>query len=174
MVFQVGDTVVKPSLGLCKITGVRTMLVDGRHEEFFIVLSGDVRVMVPKSRAEKGELRCAMTEQELAELYAFFEQPLLTDDADPENPYHFDRKEMEVAVVQRDPKVLARWIRVLFNHEKDIQSGRQEADLWTRMMRVLTEEISFVEKTTKGKITVKIKGLMQAARKKRKERIARS
>ncbi|MBE7560270.1 hypothetical protein HS125_15550 [bacterium] len=173
MTFQVGDTVVKPSLGLCKIMGMRTMVVDGRCEEYFIVLSGDVRVMVPRSRAEKGELRPAMTEEQLAALYHAFEEPLLADDHEPDNPYHLDPREMEKALAYRDPMAIAQWMRALFNHEKDIALSRAEADLWTRMLRVLTEEISFVEKTTKGKITVKIKGLMQAARKKRKERINR-
>ena len=172
MSFQIGDMVIKPALGLCKITGVRKMQVDGRDEEFFIVYCGDVKVMIPRGRAEKGELRRPITEDEIGSLYSMFEEPVFFDDDDPDNPYHLDRVKMNEAMSTWNPIELATWIRALFNHEKDMPMTKQEADYWTKMMRMMTEELSHIEHTTRGKITVKIKGLLQAARKRRKEKVA--
>jgi RNA polymerase-interacting CarD/CdnL/TRCF family regulator len=171
MSFQVGDTVVKPSLGICKITGVRKMEVEGKSEEYLVVHSGEVKVMIPRARAEAGDLRRLATLEEMEKTYSLFDEPLFFDEDDLDNPYHLDYKVMDKAISGRDPMSLAAWVRALFNNEKDMPTDKRANDYWTRMMRLITEEFSHIEHTTKGKITVKVKGLLQAARKKRKGKI---
>ena len=63
MTFQVEQNVVKPNLGICKIIAVRGCRWKAKEQQFYVLQSGDVKVMVPFAHAHMGGLRLPLDEQ---------------------------------------------------------------------------------------------------------------
>jgi hypothetical protein len=82
-VFQVGDTVIKPSIGICRIKAIRRLQIEDRSEAYYVIQSGEVDVLVPKKLADSGALRSPMNEESLKRIYEALEAPYKAYPVDP-------------------------------------------------------------------------------------------
>ncbi len=167
--FHVGDVVVKPSVGVCKINGIRRLEIDSRAEDFYVILSGDVEVLVPRKQADRGALRPPMDEQALREVLAALETPFrpITLEQGDELPemYQYSAMELKDTLKRRIPMELTELIRILFNKEQDHVLDKKESECLSQAMNMLVEEIAYLEKTTKGRAKVQLNKLLAASRK---------
>ncbi|HNT36709.1 MAG TPA: CarD family transcriptional regulator [bacterium] len=180
MAFQIGDVVVKPSLGICKIRAKTTLTVEGKQQEFFVIYSGDVRVLVPVEQAKKGTIRHVMSEKVQKKVLKDLQEPLRlpTDQHGDilEEAYRLDADQSNAIIKERDPEKLCGLIRLLFNKMKDHQQleDKAEQSLFSEALSLLSEELAYLEKTIKGRMTSQIKQMLAEARKKRKKEKAGS
>jgi len=146
--FQVGDTVVEPTLGICKVEGVRRMTVDGQTEDYYIFLSGKARVMVPKSQVEKRGIRKPMTDADIKKMYATLRTPV--------SPARGDARQMYLnyrdIIKSGDPIRICRLIRELhILSETDDLKGK-EKEIMEQAMEFLVNEMLFVTDESKTKV----------------------
>lgn len=175
--FHAGDVVVKPSVGLCKIHGIRRMEIEARVEDFYVIHSGEVEVLVPRKQADQGALRSPMSEQQLQEVYAALEvsfRPFTIEQGDdlPEL-YQRPATELKEILKRRSPLELVETIRILYNKEQDHGLDKKESNALVQAMNMLVEEIAYLEKTTKGRSKIQMNKLLAAGRKEgRREKAA--
>ena len=167
--FHIGDVVVKPSVGICKIHGIRRMEIETRVEDFYVIHSGEVEVLVPRKQADRGALRRPMSEKELEEVYAALEVPFrpFTIDQGDKLPdlYKCPATELKEILKRRAPLELVEIIRILHNKEQDHVLDKKEINCLTAAMSMLVEEIAYLEKTTKGRAKIRMNKLLGAGRK---------
>ncbi|MDX9753745.1 MAG: CarD family transcriptional regulator [bacterium] len=173
MAFGIGDTVVKPGLGICKIKSIRKMQVEGKEQSFYVLQSGDVKVMVPFAYAHAGGLRSVMTESQIDELFAFFREPILLPEHETDTPDLYaikvDRAKDEIK--QRSPLVVAAIAKTLFYKSKLCDLPKIETELLQGSLTTLAEEVAHAQHTTRQKILFKIRSILTEGRKARKDSI---
>ncbi|MBN2329372.1 MAG: hypothetical protein JXR73_19680 [Candidatus Omnitrophica bacterium] len=170
MNFQVGDTVVKPGLGICKIKAIRKMQVEGKDQTFYVLQSGDVKVMVPFSYAHSGGLRPLLTEEGIEKLFSFLSEPILIPEDERESPDHYlvNVEEAKEQIKHRDPIALANLVKILFYKIKIADIPKAETDIYQGSMQALSDEIAHIEHTTKQKAAHRIRSTLTESRKSRK------
>ncbi|HOE12210.1 MAG TPA: CarD family transcriptional regulator [bacterium] len=170
--FQIGDTVVKPGLGLCKIKGVQKMSLNGEECELYVLQAGEVKVMVPLSAAHTGGLRAIMDPELAEQVLGAIAEPIYLEEDQDETPqlYAIDIDQARDQVKRRDPLGLAEIIRRLFNKAKVQDLSKYEQEIYSQSMNMLGDEIAHLEHTTRMKITHRIRTLLNEARKQRKSK----
>lgn len=168
--FHVGDTVIKPSIGICKIKAIRRLEIEDRTEDYYVIQSGDVDVMVPRKLADHGALRTPMSEESLKAIYQELESPFRPVNVHPsalEIPevYRIQVMECKEILKKRNPHDLVGIIRTLYNKQNDYNLEKKEDELLNTALNMLVEEIAYLEKTTKGRIKTQINKLLAAGRK---------
>ena len=167
--FHAGDVVVKPSVGLCKIHGIRRMEIEARVEDFYVIHSGEVEVLVPRKQADQGALRAPMSEPQLQEVYAALEAPFrpfaIEQGDDLPEEYQYSALELKEVLRRRTPLELVDVIRALYNKEQDHVLDKKESQCLLQAMNMLVEEIAYLEKTTKGRSKIQMNKLLAAGRK---------
>jgi len=171
MSFNVGETVVKPGLGICKIKAVRKMQVEGKDQTFYVLQSGDVKVMVPFSYAHAGGLRQLLDEEGTEKIFELLSKPIKIPKDERESPEHYPLKleDAKEQVKHRDPEVLAELIKTLYYKVKIVDIPKAENEIYQGSMQALSDEIAHIEHTTRQKVTNRIKAALDEARKLRKE-----
>lgn len=166
MKFQVGDMVIRPALGLCKITGITRMQLDDKTVEMYELKSGEGAIVrVPRSQAEAGGFRYPVDEAGIDAVLAILATPAKQDEV---LGYALDVRAALEHVRNRDVIELARLLRILFNKEKDVELDKRENEILTAAMNCLSEEIAHHRRTIKGKITAELKKTLATARKERR------
>lgn len=165
MKFHVGDVVVRPPLGLCRISGITRMEIDGQTLEMYELEANEGTVRVPVLQAESGGFRYPVDEAGAEEIVRLLSEPVKVDEV---QEFVLDVREAMATIRNRDLPELARLVRILFNKEKDFDLDKREAETLNSAMRCLTEEIAHLRRTIKGKVTSELKKAMAAARKERR------
>ena len=167
--FHVGDTVVKPSIGICKIKAIRRLEIENRTEDYYVVQSGEVDVLIPRKLADQGALRLPMDETRVEKLRKQIEAPFrplgFTEEGDLPPEYQLKPTEVKAMLKRRDPEELVELIRVLFNKQNDFSLDKKETDYLSEAMSMVVEEIAYLEKTTKGRVKTHLNKLLSAGRK---------
>lgn len=170
MSFQVGDTVIKPGLGICKIKAIRKMQVEGKDQAFYVLQTGDVKVMVPFAYAHAGGLRSLLNEEGIENLFHYLSEPILVPEDERESPHHYplNIEEAKEQVKQRDPITLAALIKTLFYKTKIVDLPKVETEIFQNSMQALSDEIAHIEHTTRQKAAHRIRSTLTESRKSRK------
>ncbi len=166
MTFQVEQNVVKPNLGICKIIAVRRMQVEGKEQQFYVLQSGDVKVMVPFAHAHTGGLRLPLDEQGIEKLFDYLQEPIPAPDpqTDIDDMYPVDVDQAKDEIKQRDPDVISKWIKTLFYKEKTVELSKGEADIYKNALALLAEEIAHVNHISRLKASNRIKSILKTGR----------
>jgi len=168
-VFQVGDTVIKPSIGICRIKAIRRLQIEDRSEAYYVIQSGEVDVLVPKKLADSGALRPPMNEESLKKIYEALEAPYRAYPVDPgedlPEAYRFAPADVKAKLKKREPAELVEIVRNLYNKEHDYVLDKKETEAYAAALNMLVEEVTFLEKSTKGRIKTKITKMLSAGRK---------
>lgn len=170
--FNIGDVVVKAGLGICRIKAVQTLAVEGKEQSLYILQSGDVKVMIPFDKAHAGALRPVMTKEQIVEIEDFlrtsFPLPGEYEKEDPEG-YSVDQFASFDTIKYRDPKAVAVIIHKLFYKSKLVNLTVTEDKIYKEAMKVLSEEISYVEHSTRLIIGNRLKSVLTEGRQARKD-----
>ena len=171
MMYQVGDTVIKPGLGICKIKAIRKMPVDGIEQSFYVLQSGDVKVMVPFDQAHAGGLRPLLDMDGVQRILTGLREPILPGGDAGEKPetYSLEIEKTKEELKHRDPAVMAAIVKTLFYKSKLFDLAKAETEIYQTALQALADEIAHVEHTTRLKAANLIKSNLTEGRKARKE-----
>ena len=170
--FQVGDTVIKPGLGLCKIKGLQKMEIEGSECELYVLQAGDVKVMVPLAAAHSGGLRAPIDAEQAEQVLGIIAEPIYLEEDQDELPdtYDIDVDQARDQIKRREPLALAEIVRRLFNKGKIVELSKHESEIYSQCMNMLGDEIAHLEHTTRMKMTHRFRTLLNEARKQRKSK----
>ncbi len=171
MEFHVGDSVVKPGLGICKIKAIRKLEVDGKQQSFYALQSGEANVMIPFEKAHKGAIRMPISKEEMEKIYEYFHEPIVVPKDEYEEPemYPVDPDESHKSIKEWEPHGLAKILKHTFYKEKMGQITNEEKDLFKQAMALLSEEFAHLDRTIRPRAMHKIKNALKEGRTKRKE-----
>jgi len=62
--FRVGETVVDPQLGICDVSGLNFLHLDGKEELYYVLHSSNTKIMVPESQVINRGLRKPVSKKE--------------------------------------------------------------------------------------------------------------
>lgn len=167
--FHIEDVVIKPSVGLCKIKAIRRMEIEDRTEDYYVIQSGDVDVLVPRKLADNGAIRHPMDEALLKRVWEQLEAPFrpaaLIEDEEADTLRSMSAAEIKSLLRRRDPMELVEAVRFLHNKQQEYVLDKKESGCLTNASAMLVEEMAFVEKTTKGRIRTQLNRMLATGRK---------
>ena len=140
--FAPGDTVVEPTIGICRVEGVCSKTIDGATEEYYIFSSEKARVMVPKSQLPKRGIRKPMTDEGVKKVYSLLKMPVSPSRGDARQMYLNYREIVKICKLIRDLYVL---------DETDELKGK-EKEIMEQAMSFLVDEILYVSQESKTKV----------------------
>ncbi len=155
--FKIGDTVVEPTIGICRVQGVRQMAVDGRLEDYFIFQSATARVLVPRSQLRRRGIRPPMSKDDIRKVASALRVPAHPVRGDAKAQY-LDYQE---TLKSGDPLRIARLLRSLFILEQSDDLKGKEKELMEQARRFLVDEIMFIQGTPRTKTQEEIEETLQ-------------
>ena len=164
--FHVGDTVVEPTIGICKVEGIRRQVVDGTEEDFYVFQSDSARVMVPRSQVDRRGIRKPMTEEEIKKIYNMLKMPV--------SPVRGDARQMYLnyrdIIKSGDPTKICKLIRDLYVLDEMDELKGKEKEILEQAMTFLLDEIVFVTSDSKTKIRADIDECLSKMYKKKQDK----
>lgn len=169
-VLKVGDTVVEPSIGICRVQGIRRMVVDGHTEEYYIFQAPTAQVLVPASQLEKRGIRRPMSKDDIKKIAGTLKVPVTPIRGDARAQY-LDYQE---TLKSGDPTRISKLLRSLFILDQSDDLKGKEKELMEQARKFLVEEITFIKGSPKTKVLNDINESLRAMYKKKvqKEREA--
>lgn len=150
--FRMGDTVVEPTLGICKVQGIRQMSVDGQLEDFFILEGAQARVLVPRSQLVRRGVRSPLTKEEVKKIHISLRVPVNPSRGNAREEY----LEYQESLKSGDPVRISKLLRKLFLLDQTSDLKGKEKELMELARKFLVDEITFIGGESKTKITNEI------------------
>jgi len=173
MEFKIGDTVVEPSIGICKVEGIRLIAVDGQKLEAYVFHAPgtNATVLVPKNKVEKRGVRKPMSKEEAKKVLALLKVPTSPNRNDAKMQYSGYREIMNSG----DPTKISKLLRDLYTLDQSNELKGKEREIMEQARKFLVDEITFIRADAKNKVTDDIaESLKQMYKKKvQKDREAR-
>jgi RNA polymerase-interacting CarD/CdnL/TRCF family regulator len=172
MQFKIGDTVVEPSIGICKVEGIRRMNADGAMTEFYVFHApNNTTVLVPRSQIEKRGVRKPMEKDEIKKVIASLKVPTTPSRTDARLQYTTYREVMNSG----DPMKISKLLRDLYTLDQSNELKGKEREIMEQARKFLSDEIQHVRDDAKNKVADEItEALKQMYKKKvQKDREAR-
>lgn len=163
MKLTIGETVVEPTLGICKIEGVKLMTIDDKEEIYYVFKSGNASVLVPKPQLEKRGIRKPMDEEDIKKVFTLLRSPVSPTRQDARAQYISYRDIMKSG----DPMKIAKLLRGLYILEQSDELKGKEREIMDSARRFLVDEITFVKQTPKAKVTERINNALKTMYKKK-------
>jgi CarD family transcriptional regulator len=150
MEFKIGDTVVEPSIGICRIEGIRQMSVDGDTRTFYVFhAANNASVMVPTNQIEKRGVRRPMSKEEARKVMTALKTPASPNRNDAKMQYTAYREILNSG----DPTRIARLLRDLFTLDQTNELKGKEREIMEQARTFLINEISHIRDESKTKIS---------------------
>ena len=146
--FKVGDTVVEPSIGICRVQGIRRMKIDDIVEDYFIFQSPTAKVLVPRSQLAKRGIRRPMSKDDIKKVSSALKMPVTPVRGDARAQY----LDYQDTLKSGDPMRISKLLRNLFilNQTDDLKG--KEKELMESARKFLVEEITFTKGDPKTKV----------------------
>lgn len=145
---RVGDTVVEPTIGICRVQGIRPMTIDGTLEDYFIFQSATAKVLVPRSQMTKRGIRKPMTKDDIKKVNTILRSPV--------NPVRGDAKtqylDYQETLKSGDPTRISKLLRNLYILDQSDELKGKEKELMEQARNFLIEEITFIKGDSKTKV----------------------
>lgn len=161
--FKVGDTVVEPTIGVCRIQGVRSVIIDGATEEYFIFQAPNAQVLVPKSQVVKRGVRKPMSKDDIKKVTTMLKAPVATHRGDAREEY----LEYQDILRSGNPTRISQLLRRLFILAQSDDLKGKEKELMEQARRFLVDEITFIQGESKTKILGDINEALRSMYKKK-------
>lgn len=149
---KVGDTVVEPSIGVCRVQGIRQMVVDGATEDYFIFQAPTAKVLVPRSQLMKRGIRKPMTKDDIKKVNTTLRAPVTPVRGEARSQY----LEYQETLKSGDPTRISKLLRNLFILDQTDELKGKEKELMEQAKKFLIEEITFIKGTPKTKVSAEI------------------
>ncbi len=146
--FVVGDTVVEPSVGVCRIEGIRRQRIDDKIEDYYIFDSGTAKVYVPLSQIQRRGVRRPMTRQQIRKIYSQLRVPVAINRHEARMQYLTYREVMRSG----DPVKITRLLRELFTLDKMDDLKGKEKEIMEQAKKFLVDEIAFIQDHPRAKV----------------------
>lgn len=144
---RIGETVVEPTLGICIVEGVKSMIVDGQNEIFYIFESGNAKVMVPRSQIAKRGIRRPMTREDVKKVYTLLKQPVSPSRGDARTQYLNYRDILKSG----NPQKITKLLKDLYTLDQSDDLKGKEKEIMEQAKKFLVDEITFVRDLPKTK-----------------------
>jgi len=142
--FKVGDKIIHNSYGLCEIAAIETQDTYYGKQECYIIYMQGTKIMIPVVHAEM--LRYPIKKEEVVKVLEVLGKP---DELPEELPYKERIKVFTEKLISNDILKIAEALRNLtFLDTVDKLKG-PEKNLFERVNKILSEEISFVQNISK-------------------------
>jgi CarD family transcriptional regulator len=150
MEFKIGDIVVEPSIGICKIEGIRQMPVDGEIRTFYVFhAANNASVMVPTNQIEKRGVRRPMAKEDARKVMTVLKTPAATNRNDAKMQYTHYREILNSG----DPTRIAKLLRDLHTLDQTNELKGKEKEIMEQARTFLVNEISHIKDESKTKIS---------------------
>ena len=159
--FKVGETILKPSMGICKIRGIRRMNFDGIEKKCYVIAAGDASIMVPMDKAFELGLRYPINEEEVDNLLEKFKEVYEL----PEELPSVEVLAMKALMKKRKVEDLAHIIQNMYHRNKVEPMNSREEDCWVSATKLLAEEMAHAKHTTRAKMVNQIRGALAQSKK---------
>lgn len=150
--FRVGETVVEPSVGVCRIEGIKSQQIDGKREDYYIFNSGTAKVYVPLSQIERRGVRRPMTRDEIKKIYAQLKVPVIPSRSDARLQYLAYREVMKSG----EPQKISKLLRELYMLDRMDELKGKEKEIMEQAKKFLVDEIAFIREDPKAKVLEEI------------------
>jgi CarD family transcriptional regulator len=174
MKFNLGETVIEPTNGICTMEGMRRMKVDGKEMTVYIFQAASAKVYVPADQIENRNIRKPMDREEVKRVLASLKQPVSPNRDDARLQYTAYREVMKSG----DPMKIARLLRDLFILDQADDLKGKEKEILEQAKKFLCDEISFVREASKTQVLEQINEALRQMYKKKmakdKERAKKS
>lgn len=163
--FKVNDTVVEPTIGICKIEGIVQKTVDNKTELYYVfeAEANRTKVYIPKSQIKKRGVRKPMTKEAIKKIINMLKVPVTPQRTDLRTQYLTYRDIMKSG----DPVQICKLLRDLYILEQSDELKGKEKEIMDQASKFLIEEIVFVKEDSKTKVTEQINESLKAMYKKK-------
>ncbi len=163
MKFNIGETIIEPTNGICTMEGMRRMKVDGEEMTVYIFSAANAKVYVPADQIEKRRIRRPMDREEVKRVLASLKQPVSPNRDDARLQYSNYRDIMKSG----DPMKIARLLRDLYILDQSDDLKGKEKEIMDQAKKFLCDEISYIRQVSKSQVMEQINdGLRQMYKKK--------
>lgn len=166
MKFKRGETVIEPSIGICKTIGMKRMKVDGQEMTVYIFEAQSANVYVPEDQVEKRGIRPPMTRDDVKKVLNKLKQPAAPNRADARLQYVNYREIMKSG----DPMKIASLLRDLYILDMNDDLKGKEKEIMEQAKKFLCEEVSFVREQSKATVQETINDALRQMFKKKTQR----
>jgi CarD family transcriptional regulator len=174
MKFNIGETVIEPTNGICEMEGMRRMKIDGVEMTVYIFKAQSAKVYVPADQIENRNIRRPMSREDVKKVLASLKQPVSPNREDARMQYTHYREIMKSG----DPMKIARLLRDLFILDASGDLKGKEKEIMEQTKKFLIDEIAFIRQVSKGQVQEQIMESLRAMMKKKiakdKERVKKS
>lgn len=143
---------VEPSIGVCRVQGIRQMTVDGISEDYYIFQAPTAKVMVPRSQVAKRGIRRPMTKDDVKKVNTTLRSPINPVRGEARSQY----LEYQEILKSGDPTRISKLLRNLFILDQTDELKGKEKELMEQARMFLIEEISFINGAPKSKVSTDI------------------
>lgn len=163
MKFNIGETIIEPTNGICTMEGMRRMKVDGKDMIVYIFQAANAKVYVPADQIENRNIRRPMNRDDVKRVLASLKQPVSPNREDARLQYNNYREIMKSG----DPMKIARLLRDLFILDQNDDLKGKEKEIMDQARKFLCDEISYIRQCSKTQVMEQINdGLRQMYKKK--------
>ena len=148
MKFDKGETVVEPTIGICKVIGMKMMHVDDQDITMYIFEAQGAYVYVPASKVVERGIRRPMTRDEVKRVLATLKTPVAPNRDDTRMQYVNYRDIMKSG----EPMKITRLLRDLFILDQSDDLKGKEKEIMDQARKFLIDEIAFVREISKSQV----------------------
>ncbi len=174
MKFQIGETVIEPTNGICTMEGMRRMHVDNQDMTVYIFQAINAKVYVPADQIERRNIRRPMDREEVKRVLASLTQPVSPNRDDARLQYSHYRDIMKSG----DPMKIARLLRDLYILDQADDLKGKEKEIMEQAKKFLCDEIAYIRQVSKTQVLEQINEALRQMHKKKvqkdKERAKKS
>lgn len=160
---KIKQIVVEPTVGICEVEGLRRMVVDGVERDFYILSSGNAKIMIPIEQIEKRGIREPMTKEEIKKIFQQLKVPVSPTRGNTKAQYLGYREILKSG----NPQKIAKLLRDLYILEQIEELKGKERDIMEQARRFLCDEIVFVTQQSRTKVMERINQALKTMYKKK-------
>ncbi len=152
MKFNIGETVIEPTNGICTMEGMRRMTVDNQEMTVYIFQAANAKVYVPADQVENRNIRRPMEREEVKRVLTSLKQPVSPNREDARLQYNNYRDIMKSG----DPMKIARLLRDLYILDQMDDLKGKEKEIMDQAKKFLCDEISYIRQVSKSQVMEQI------------------
>ncbi|MCX7767030.1 MAG: hypothetical protein N2246_10045, partial [Candidatus Sumerlaeia bacterium] len=160
---KIKQIVVEPTVGICEVEGVRRMTIDGVEKDFYILRSGNARVMIPTDQIERRGIRAPMSAEDIKKIFAALKVPVSPSRGNTKAQYLGYREILKSG----NPQKIAKLLRDLYTLEQVDELKGKERDIMEQSRKFLCDEICYVTGQSRTKVMERINQSLKSMYKKK-------
>ena len=151
--FKIGEIVVDPQLGLCGVSGLNVLHLDGKEELYYVLNSNNTKIMVPESQVVNRGLRKPVTKKEALGILDSLTQPV-----ECRKTFLREQYPRDYAILKaKDLHGISRLLRELVILERKSMLTKRYKAISYECKNILNKELAYSLNRSKEEVFNKIK-----------------